>query len=188
MRQCLTLALIISMVHISLSQFRVKVGMTLSDLRLKENFYPKDLGFDRSVTLGLEYTFKISNLIGFETGLHLYSLENSGEYILDADRTYVGLPLVISFKPYSLISPGLGIMASMRAKGDSSDYLFKKTYDVSALAKITVKPFQHTAFDIGYSLGIVPFADLNYWDNKGRVLASEMLKNKFYFLRVSIDI
>lgn len=52
MRQCLTLALIISMVHISLSQFRVKIGLTLSDLRLKENFYPKDLGFDRSVTLG----------------------------------------------------------------------------------------------------------------------------------------
>lgn len=187
MRFHLTFILLISVVCLSTGQFRVKAGMTYSDLRLDQDFFPNDYNFGLNYMVGVEYNIGLTNLIGLETGLDYYRLHNNGENLEDIQRSYMAIPLIVSFKPNSLISPGLGFLASTNASGEPKSIFFKR-YDVSAIAKIAVKPFQHIALEIGYNLGFVPFSELIFTNEFGDEIGKANLHNKFYFLRVSIDL
>jgi hypothetical protein len=169
-------------------QFRVKAGLTYSNLSFKsEQFNPH--GFAMNYILGLEYNFSAGNLFGVETGLNHYRLKNDDNGTSNSElfRSYISVPLIVSYLPKNLISPGIGILASSVVANDKIYEPIKKV-DVSGLVKLTVRPFEHIAFDLGYNLGFIPFARIEITDSNGNVTVTENLNNKFFYLRIGIDL
>jgi hypothetical protein len=180
--------LIVCFAAITNAQFRVKAGLTYDKLSFKNisqfDIYSAGLNY----MLGMEYNFSAGNIIGFETGVNYFRLKNEGSNgNADLFRSYIAVPLIFSYKPKSLLSPGIGLMVSSKV---ANNKIFEpiKTIDASAIGKLSIRPIEHIAVEIGYYFGFFPITKINYTDSNGNPIGELKPTNKFYFVRMCIDI
>jgi hypothetical protein len=174
----------------AVAQFKIKAGVVKSDVALKDitvsNLYTSKVD---PLFGGLYYEFTPLDLIGIETGLQYTGIvEDAAGTNIDIENHYLSLPLSISYKPKSLISPGIGVMVSSLINSSVADIIDQKKLDASGFAKITINPIKLLGIELGYNHGLVPFLKWSNTNAGGLSINNGSVQNRFYYLALALKI
>lgn len=170
------------------AQLSFKIGIIRSTLASSQ---PNLLKFDPKITPnfgGIYYRIKAGNTIGLETGLQYQAYTDAFDDY-NTKRHYISIPVTLSYKPTSLISPGIGVqMSQTLATNSPSIVIQNKNFDLMLLGKININPFKSFGVEVGYNLGLIPITTYTAISPSGAVFYDVKLSNRYMYLALKYNI
>jgi hypothetical protein len=164
------------------AQLSLKFGLIRSKIQSTQ---PNFLTYDAKITPlfgGIYYRIKAGNLFGLETGLQYQGYSEKYE-LITAKRHNVSVPIAISYKPSSFISPGIGIQLSQTLTKNSTIPNPQANYfDLMLLGKVNINPFNSIGLELGYNIGLIPFVSYTVTDTNGKELGDQSLSNQYMYV------
>jgi hypothetical protein len=189
MKKIVFIAIIFMSMNLS-AQFTIKAGLLKSKIIVKDitvsNINKSNID---PLFGGLYYQFTPLDLLGIEAGLQYTGIIEDADGInIDIKNHYLSLPLSVSLRPKSFISPGVGIMLSSLVDSNVPDILEQKTLDASGFVKITLNPINKIGIELGYNHGFVPFLNWENTNAGGVSINNSSVQNRFYYLALALRI
>lgn len=177
------------------AQFTVKLGCVRSNFytgKFKDYFKYQ---YNSNITPffgGIYYTAKTTKDISIETGLQYLGLQETYSYYKTEKlkRHYLALPLALNYQLNRLISTGIGAQAAYNIYSGRSYLLFydEKNFEASLFGKVNIKLLSSIGVEVGYNIGLLPFANDQVTTGALIPLGVAPLKNQYMYIALTHQI